>query len=44
LTGFCRSLERLEYSGPVIAELDATETPAESAQTARRYLRETIGW
>lgn len=44
LLGFCRMLERLGYTGPVIAELDATDTPGESAQTARRYLQETIGW
>ncbi len=36
-------LRESNFSGPVIAELDFSDDPNQSAQTARRYLRDTIG-
>lgn len=36
-------LRESRYAGPVVAELDFSGDPNQSAQTARQYLRETIG-
>lgn len=36
-------LREFGYAGPVIAELDFSDDPNQSAQTARQYLRDTIG-
>lgn len=44
LAGFCRLLEEQDFSGPVVAELDATDDPAHSARVARSYIQEHIGW
>jgi inosose dehydratase len=44
LIGFCHTVEELGFAGPVIAELDATNNPGESARVARQYIRDQIGW